>query len=627
MSQSRADLPPANPGRSGRSSERAGPAKAPHTFRRDSRLFLSIALLLILFLNTVTLLLFRAAVDWGSQQTERHAAETLRRLSLSSGETSDSLERVALEPDVLFVALYDGDGRKLRGVERLMEPPASLPIQKPLPGRLRTEWRTKPDLLLAAMSSSKGIFAVALDAGTGAALRTDAHIASILIPLASAGFVVLSWLYLRSLLAPYERLLETAESAPGGPVPPPDQDERGFLIARFEATIAALSDKERELARLVRAEKERADDLEIAARTLARNLPTGLLSVDHDGTIVELNEAGREILRSEGDGKGESYEKLLAAAPQFRGAVAAALAKHEAVTRKEIHWDPGDGERVVGVTVTPASGADGRFLGVLALFSDLSEVRRLEARVALARHLADLGEVSAGAAHEFRNSAAAIGGFADLALRHPERAAEHLRSIRGEAEELARVTSDFLLFARPQEFVPQRVSLDSVAEESVAETERAFPSVAVARSGDFPDVSGSPVLLRRAVSNLLRNAAEATPQARLREPDAITLGGVSEQGEVLVLIGDRGPGVESSAREKIFLPFFSTKPAGAGFGLAIVTRIAELHGGTVEVASRSGGGSVFTLRLPVGGPPGQSPIPELSRRSAGDRQEEPPASS
>ena len=86
---------------------------------------------------------------------------------------------------------------------------------------------------------------MALDAGTGAALRTDARIASILIPLASAGFVVLSWLYLRSLLAPYERLLETAESAPGGPVPPPDQDERGFLIARFEATIAALSDKER----------------------------------------------------------------------------------------------------------------------------------------------------------------------------------------------------------------------------------------------------------------------------------------------------------------------------------------------------------------------------------------------
>ena len=68
------------------------------------------------------------------------------------------------------------------------------------------------------------------------------------------------------------------------------------------------------------------------------------------------------------------------------------------------------------MTATPAEGADGRFLGVVALFSDLTEIRRLEARVALARHLADLGEVSAGAAHEFRNAAAAIDGYADLAL-------------------------------------------------------------------------------------------------------------------------------------------------------------------------------------------------------------------
>ena len=91
--------------------------------------------------------------------------------------------------------------------------------------------------------------------------------------------------------------------------------------------------------------------------------------------------------------------------------------------RREVHWQRERPERVLGVTATPAAGADGRFLGVLALFTDLTEVRRLEARVALARHLADLGEVSAGAAHEFRNAAAAIDGFADLALRQPARAA------------------------------------------------------------------------------------------------------------------------------------------------------------------------------------------------------------
>jgi signal transduction histidine kinase len=531
----------------------------------------------------------------------------LKRLSLGSGETMDSLERIALEPDVLFVALYDVEGRKLQGVERGLEPPPALPIEPPRPGRLRSEWRRKPDLLVAAQSGPKGIHVVALDAGPGAALRPDARVASVLIPVASGVLVVLAWLYLRSLLAPYERLLEAAGAAPGGTSGPAHQDERGFLIARFEATIAALSEKERELARLARVEKERADDLEIAARTLARNLPTGLLSVDRVGIVVELNEAGREILGTPRDGKGESYEVLLQATPEFRTLVAAALREREAVARKEIRWGQADHERVAGVTVTPASGADGRFLGVLALFSDLSEVRRLEARVALARHLADLGEVSAGAAHEFRNSAAAISGFADLALRQPERAAEHLKAIRREAEEMSRVTSDFLLFARPQAFVPERVSLAAVAEAAVAEAEAAFPGISISCTGDLLVISGSPILLRRALSNLLRNAAEATPGPRRGEANAITLTGESRGREVLLRVGDRGPGVDPSSRDKIFLPFYSTKPAGAGFGLAIVTRIAELHGGTVEVASRAGGGAVFTLRLSPGGPAGSAP--------------------
>ena len=256
--------------------------------------------------------------------------------------------------------------------------------------------------------------------------------------------------------------------------------------------------------------------MEIAARTLARNLPTGLLSVDRSGAVVELNEAGREILGVAADARGEPFAQVLAKVPEFKEVITAVLERREAVGRRETRW--GDPERVLGVTATPATGADGRFLGVLALFSDLSEVRRLEARVALARHLADLGEVSAGAAHEFRNAAAAIDGFADLALRTPERAPDHLRAIRREAQEMSRVTSDFLLFARPDGFVPEPVSLDAVVEAAAAEVERGVSAaVRDRRAGEFPEVPGSPVLLRRAVANLLRNAAEATPAERRHE--------------------------------------------------------------------------------------------------------------
>jgi two-component system, NtrC family, sensor histidine kinase PilS len=277
------------------------------------------------------------------------------------------------------------------------------------------------------------------------------------------------------------------------------------------------------------------------------------------------------------------------------------------VGRREIPWSAGQEARSFGATVTPAHGADGRFLGVLALFTDLTEMRRLEARVALTRHLSDLGQVSAGAAHEFRNAAAAIDGFADLALRSPERSTEHLKAIRREAEEMSRVTSDFLLFARPEAFAPEPVDLAAVAEAAAAEIETAFPGVDVEMDGAFRVVAGSEVLLRRALVNLLRNAVEATPAERRREPGAIRLDVGEREGEVFLAVGDRGEGIDPVRREEIFLPFYSTKPRGSGFGLAIVARIAQLHGGTVDVDPRPGGGALFTLRLPEAGR--QTPSP------------------
>ena len=578
-------------------------SEVPRSFRRESRLFLWVALLLIFFLNLLTLVFLRAAVEWGTAEAERRSDEILRRVALSSGRADageETMERAGLEPDVAYVALYDANGRRLRGLgPGPPEAPVLLGGDRPAPGRLTHVWRAEPPLLVSTFATDKRFFVLALEPGAGGALRLYARRLTWFIPLASVALAVLAGLYLRSLLQPYERLLAAAGGAPStGRV---TGDEREFVVARFEATIAALHEKERELERLARREKERADDLETAARTLSKNLPTGLLSVDPDGRVLELNEAGREILKLDREVRGEAYVRTLEEAPDFRGLVEQVLLRRAVAGRREVRWRRRTGEeRVLGVTATPAEGADGRFLGAVALFSDLTEIRELEGRVALARHLADLGQVSAGAAHEFRNAAAAIDGFADLALRaaDPERAAEYVRAIRQEAQEMSRVTSDFLLFARPEGFSPEPTDLGEVARAAAAEAERAYPGLAVARPGDFGEAAGSAVLLRRALVNLLRNAVEATPEARRAEPDAIVLAGGHGTHEATLSVADRGPGVDAAAREQIFLPFYSSKPGGSGFGLAIVARIAALHGGTVDVSDRLGGGAVFTLRLP-----------------------------
>jgi signal transduction histidine kinase len=583
----------------------AEPSRVPHTFRRESRFFLWVALLLILFLNFLTLLFFRNAVAWGSQEAQRRADLLLHRVALTSGRADggeEALELSALEPDVSALAVYNARGQRLRVSGRgTPDTPLILPSPRPALGHIVYDWDSNPALLTATLASDQSFFTIALDPGAGAPLRSYARKLSIFVPLAGAALIVLAGFYLRSLLAPYDRLLAAAGEAPAALRE--QGDERNFLIARFESSIAALREKERELERLARQQKERADDLETAARTLSRNLPTGLLSVGPDGRVVELNEAGREILRLERESRGESFEVVLSEVPEFRTILAEVLRERVVAGRREMSWRrQHEPERILGVTATPAEGADGRFLGAVALFSDLTEIRKLEGRVALVRHLADLGQVSAGAAHEFRNAAAAIDGYADLALRSadPARAAEYVRAIRHEAQEMSRVTSDFLLFARPEGFAPEPVDLEEVAAAAAAETEHAYPGVEVAQSGEFARVSGSAVLLRRAIVNLLRNAVEATPESRRGSSEAIALWGGRGAREVTLSVGDRGRGVDVPEREKIFLPFFSSKPGGSGFGLAIVARIAELHGGTVEVTDRPGGGAVFTLRVPVG---------------------------
>src|SRR5262249_50828171 len=168
----------------------------------------------------------------------------------------------------------------------------------------------------------------------------------------------------------------------------------------------------------------------------------------------------------------------------------------------------------------------------------------------------------------------------------------------------------FLLFARPEQFIPSAVSLEEVCEAAVAETKASFGEIPISRDGEFPEILGSPVLLRRALANLLRNAVQATPPARPTEPEALLVRGGRNEAEATLTVGDRGVGIDTASREKIFLPFYSSKPSGAGFGLAIVARIAELHGGTVEVTARPGGGSFFTLRLSLGAPPQTPPAGE-----------------
>jgi signal transduction histidine kinase len=224
---------------------------------------------------------------------------------------------------------------------------------------------------------------------------------------------------------------------------------------------------------------------------------------------------------------------------------------------------------------------------------------RLERELSSQRELARLGEMSAGIAHEFRNATATILGYARLAAQTEEPAARsrHLAAIGAEAEHVARVTGDFLFFARPERLELLPTALGPLLAEIAAEQRQITPGVAVEVGGDFATAPLDAALYRRAIVNLLRNAVEA---ARTR---VVLRGEGGDGGVARVAVEDDGAGVPPEALPKLFVPFFSTKEGGTGLGLALVAKIAALHGGSVS-AERSAalGGARFVLSVPVAPP-------------------------
>jgi signal transduction histidine kinase len=200
-------------------------------------------------------------------------------------------------------------------------------------------------------------------------------------------------------------------------------------------------------------------------------------------------------------------------------------------------------------------------------------------------------------AHEIRNPLGGLELFASAAAEtaDPAERREHMRRVRVEVAALNRIIDDFLTFARPLRAEPEPTDLRDALEGAAAlvrgnlergggHLEVALPDHALMARADADQV-------KRAVLNLLRNAAQVS--------DRVRLAGGLVRGEVIVSVADDGPGVPDEARERIFDPFVTDKEQGAGLGLAIVKKVAEAHGGRVEVhsAAESGVGKGAEFRV------------------------------
>jgi signal transduction histidine kinase len=410
---------------------------------------------------------------------------------------------------------------------------------------------------------------------------------------ASVLVVLLVALYLPKITQPVEQMLSAASQLEERA---PEHDEQAYLLETFRNSIGTLKRQETELRQMHDLQKSRADDLERVTAALTRSLTSGFVAVDPEGNVVEVNAAGRQIVRPLAGPTGLPIETAFGR-NAFSGAIRRAVDQRLALSRVELHVDDGV-PRVIGLTTAPLLGGDDAFVGLLALFTDLTPVRMLEGRVRDLQTLADLGEISAGIAHEFRNSLAAMLGYLRLARREAlaERPLAQIEKAEHEGSMLAAAVDGLLAFARPMRLVTGPVSLEELLH-AIAEELAPGGDIRIAFEGGDATIEGDPALLRRAFENLLRNAIESVQE---KGSGAVTVR-IASDPHPRVEIHDTGVGVDPADVPRLLLPFQSQKASGYGMGLPLARKIIMLHGGTFAMRGAPGQGAVVVADFVVPG--------------------------
>jgi two-component system nitrogen regulation sensor histidine kinase GlnL len=351
-------------------------------------------------------------------------------------------------------------------------------------------------------------------------------------------------------------------------------------------------------------------------RDMVWSMRNGVLAVTLDGSVAVMNDVAYRILgiQPKPTDIGRSFTAVLQGQPDLARIVASAFELSHLPNRAELRLKSSG--KVIGYTISQVRDPRGRLTGATLFFKDLTRVEQLEERERLRDRLAALGEMAAAIAHEVKNPLAGIEVMAGILKRQlpdSQDAQSILGDIIKEAKMANAIVLEVLEFVRPIRLQVERMSLVDVIRDAIALAEshvrRGEVKVSVAVPANIATIQGDPHQLRQLFTNLLTNAFEAMNGKGSVRIDAIQLaeeeplfGGEGHSGpQVQVAVTDDGPGVPADVVDRIFSPFFTTKPQGSGLGLAIVRKIVNAHDGRIDVSAPPSGGTQFRVTLPVSG--------------------------
>jgi two-component system nitrogen regulation sensor histidine kinase NtrY len=385
-------------------------------------------------------------------------------------------------------------------------------------------------------------------------------------------------------------------------------DELGELVASFNDMAADLESSREKIDQSARALTDSNTELEQRRRhieTILENIPTGVLSLDPERRVTHSNVAFGRMFWPNGGAPviGSTLSEVFSSETASDLEHLLRRAHRMSVTAGQFEIPLEKDKLNVSVTVSSVQHGKQR-LGYVVVFEDYSELLKAQREAAWR-------EVARRVAHEIKNPLTPIALSAERIRRHLERGATpdetSLAVIHGCSETITvavqtvrSLVDEFSSLARFPAAQPRPADINEIVEGTLAMFNGRLDGIRVEKQLDshLPLAMADPEAIKRALANLIDNAAEAMQDSRVREIH-ITTALLEGRDGLEIIIADTGHGIDREVKEKLFLPYFSTKKRGTGLGLAIVRRIIEDHHGTIRVEENKPAGAKFLVELPL----------------------------
>ena len=392
-------------------------------------------------------------------------------------------------------------------------------------------------------------------------------------------------------------------------------DELGELVSSFNRMAGDLEESREKIEQSTRELAQANSDIEKRRRQteiILENIPTGVLSLDSAGKIRQANPAFIRLLRfrerESSNSAPENFEGVSLRdifGTEISTQLIHLMRKADRMGNTTSQFELQSGNDNLNVAITVASlRIERQRLGYVLVFEDFTELLRAQKQAAWR-------EVARRVAHEIKNPLTPIALSAERIRRHLDRGATPDRNsvavmhgcaetISHAVETVRRLVDEFSTLARFPTAQPRPNEINGIIESALQLFQGRLDGIRIHAqlASNLPSVLADPDAMRRAIANLVDNAAEALQDSLVKEI-YISTNVVETREAVEIVVADTGHGITTEVKERLFLPYFSTKKRGTGLGLHIVSRIMQEHGGSIRVEENQPAGARFILELPA----------------------------